>query len=275
MKMWRDACFFTFLCLLSCPGLRAQILLNIRADTTTRLPDLNVRLELANQGKEAAHDLQISLRNGGDVALPGQRSLAPGAGYTTETNLNISGKAAGKYPLFVTVGYADQNGYQFSAILCASYFIEQSTSSDIFGTLTTEPLADRGSIRLQLKNLAAQDRSFTLTLFTPRELSVDSNQSMTLKPGEEKSAAIPIRNFSALPGSNYPLYAVLEYDRDGRHFTNIILTHIQTVARTGLFTRYRIWLLGAAGAFAAFGILLLATRFFSRASRRREKPSAP
>ncbi len=136
--------------------------------------------------------------------------------------------------------------YLLSALLCASYCIGQDSGSDIIGAISTEPLVDSGRARLRLKNLAQQERDFTLTLFTPRELSADYSKSLKLKTGEERSISIPIRNFSALPGSTYPIYAVAEYDREGRHYTSIIVSSIQTIAGTGFFTRFRSWLLGAA-----------------------------
>ncbi|MBI4484078.1 MAG: hypothetical protein HY652_14475 [Acidobacteria bacterium] len=248
-------------------------MLNLRADATPKPPELHVRLIVTNQGKEEAHNIQVSLRNGGEATLAGPSLLAPGAAYETETNLSIGGKAPGNYPLFVTVGYADRNGYQFSAILCAPVSIQQNTSSDLFGTLKTTPLADTGQMQLRLKNLAPQGRAFTLTLFTPRELSADYDEKMALKPNEEKSVTIPLRNFSALPGSHYPVYAVLEYEKDGRHFTHVILAHVDTVARTAFFTRYRFWILGVAGAFLLLGILIAVLRSQGHSSPQKSAPS--
>lgn len=258
--MYRALNVFVFLFLLTGPSLPAQILLNLRADTTAEPPNLKVRLAVTNQGNEEAHDLQINLRSGPELTLPGQSVLLPGAVYTADLNLNIAGKLPGKYPLYATVGYADRNGYQFSAILCAAYFIGQDTASEIFGALSTEPLVDRSRMQLRLKNLAPQQRDFALTVFTPRELSADYERNLKLKPTEERKIPIPIRNFSARPGSNYPIYVVAEYDREGRHFTSVIVSTIQTLAETGFFARYRSWLLGAAALFVMLGIIVAAVR---------------
>lgn len=250
-KVWLSALLVTF----SSDPSWAQISLRIRADTTVKPPHLSVRLRLTNEGKEEAHKLQVSLRNAGrTITLLERTLLAPGASHETEADLNIEGSAPGKHPLFVTVGYSDRNGYQFSAILCATFFIQQDTTSDVFGTLKTTPLADTGKIQLKLKNLAMETRSFSMTLFTPRELSADYDQKMTLRPGEERSLVIPVRNFSALPGSRYPVYAVVEYEKEGQHFTNAILSHIETVAQIGFFTRHRLWILSVAGLFFVLGI---------------------
>lgn len=262
--MYRAFCLSVLLCLLTAPSLPAQILLNLRADTTPEPPNLKVRLTVTNSGKEEAHDLQINLRSGQEQTLPGQSVLLPSATYTADLNLNIAGKAPGKYPLYATVGYADRNGYQFSAILCAAYFIGQDSASDIFGALTTEPLVDRSRMHLRLKNLAPQERDFALTVFTPRELSADQEKNLKLKAGEERNISIPIRNFSALPGSNYPIYIVAEYDREGKHFTSVIVSTIQTVAGTGFFARFRSWLLITAGLFLVLGVIVAALRLAQR-----------
>ncbi|MBI4456132.1 MAG: hypothetical protein HY644_09560 [Acidobacteria bacterium] len=267
--MRHQLCLCTFFSLLGSTLCLGQITLNIRADVTPAPPVLGVRLVITNQGKEEAHDIQVNLRDATDVTLPGRSVLASGGAFDTTADLNIAGKAPGRYPLFVTVGYSDQNGYQFSAILCATFFIEQDTSSEIFGALKTSPLADSEHVQLQLKNLARQDRSFNMTIFSPRELSAEYDKKLSLKPAEEKKVRILLRNFSALPGSRYPIYAVAEYEKDGRHFTNVILAYVDTVAQTAFFTRHRTWILTAAAAFLVLGILLAALRFFRQALRKK------
>ena len=244
---------------------RGQIQLTIRADVTPHPGQLAVRLLLQNQGKEEARRVQIHLSGSGDAVLPPRPSLPPGASHEDHATMELPETAApGRYPLYVTVGYTDSNGYPFSAVLCAPYSLQEETTSEIFGTLQAEPLADEAGLRLQLKNLASRERSFTLRIFTPRELSAGPPQEVKLGPGEERELSIAVRNFSALPGSRYPIYAVAEYDADGRHFTNMILGHVDTVARTGLFTQYRNWLLVAAGLLLAAGAGVVVSHWSAR-----------
>ena len=236
----------------------AQISLNITADTTASPPDLNVRIVVANRGKESAHDIQITLKKGSEIiALPARRLLVPNASTEVQTNLSIEETMPGRYPLFVTVGYADANGYQFSAILCTTFFIQKDTPLEVFGTMRTEPLQENGQLYLQLKNVAQEEVSFGLTIFTPRELSVGAYETeVLLAPERETSFEVPLRNFSALPGSRYPVYAVLEYEKEDGHYTNVISGQVEITVPISFFTRYRSWMLGIAGALFLIGILL-------------------
>jgi hypothetical protein len=237
-----------------CSIAQGQIELAVTADITPHPDHLQVRVVVTNQGKEEARDVQIHLRDAGETTLPVRPSLPPGSTHEAGTELPTTARNPGRYPLFVTVGYADRNGYAFSAVLCALYSIGQETVSEIFGTLQTEPLADEANLELQLKNLAAQERTFNLTLFTPRDLTADPPQTVKLGPAEERRLSLTLRKFSALPGSRYPVYAVIEYDNDGRHFTNAVLGQVETVVPQGFFTRYRLWLLSLAAILGAAGI---------------------
>lgn len=251
----------------------AQISLNISADTTARPPDLNVQIVVTNIGNEAAHDVQITLKTEKETAtLPGRSLLAPNASAEVQSTLSIEETVLGRHPLFVTVGYADTNGYPFSAILCATFFIEKDTSSDIFGMMSTEPLAESGRLYLQLKNVGQEEVGFRTNIFTPREVSVgDYEREMQLSPGRETSFEVPIHNFSALPGSRYPVYAVVEYEKEDIHYTNVISGQVEIIASISFFTRYRSWIVGIAGVLFLIGILCLITRSYSLSGEQDEK----
>ncbi|MDA2934758.1 hypothetical protein MYX82_10510 [Acidobacteria bacterium AH-259-D05] len=254
--------FFAYL--LSSGFSLAQISLNIRADTTVIEPDLNVTMVVANEGKESAHDVLITLSRGSEtITLPARRRLEPDTSYQAEASLSIKGERPGRHPLFVTVGYTDGNGYPFSAILCATFLIEKDTYSQLFGTLGTEPLAETGRLDLHLKNVAQEELLFQAMIFSPREISIgEYNEEIGLGPREEMSLEVPLRNFSALPGSHYPIYAVLEYEKDGVHYTNVLPGQVEIIGTLGFFTQYRLLMVGAAGVLLILGIILVGLRSF-------------
>lgn len=231
-----------------------QITLFIRADTTPVPPDLQVRLTLVNQGKEEAREVQVTLKEGERVVtLPARGGLVPGEQFQVESKLDIQRKRAGKYPLFVTVGYKDLNGYPFSAVLCSTFLVGEDTASDIFGNLSGGSIGESGDVRLRLKNTARDVRAFNVSLFAPRELSTEYRQRFELQGAEEREIEIPIRNFSALAGSRYPVYAVVEYEREGKHFTNVMMTQVSIVEEVGFVRRYRWWMVGIAIALLIVG----------------------
>jgi hypothetical protein len=59
-------------------------------------------------------------------------------------------------------------------------------------------------------------------LVIPREITVAGrSQKITLLPKSQKTMSFSVENFSALSGSNYQIFAITEYEKDGRHQTSI------------------------------------------------------
>ncbi|MFQ5737744.1 MAG: hypothetical protein ACE5JX_01940 [Acidobacteriota bacterium] len=257
------------------PRCWAQISLTLSAEVQPTPPQPKVRLSVSNQGKEEAHNVGIRLENGAAKTLPGEPVLLPNASFDTATELNVQNLSPGRHPLLLTVSYTDRNGYPFSAIFCTTFVVEKDTSSDLFGTLAVDALASRSVMHLKLKNLAGTERSARLRLFTPKELSVDNPvRNIRLAPKEEKQVEAWLRNFSALPGSLYPLFAILEYDEGGQHYSHTIEGQVQIVAQAGFFERFRFWILGVAAGLLILGTVVAATRLYSDSRRKRMRAAA-
>ena len=255
--MYRSSSTFVLLYLLHSAGALAQISLNLGAEVSVDPPDLNIRIMTANQGRETAHGVQATLRHGSEViTLPVRNQLAPGTAHEVEANLSIAEASPGRHPFYVQVGYADANGYQFSAVLCATFWIEEDTSSEIFGVLRTEPLDDTGQLQVDLKNLSEEDISFDLVIFMPREFSTDEyDREILLEANQEKSVLITLRNFAAIPESSYPVYAIVQYLREGLQYTNVLGGQVEVRAsEQQLVTRYRLWIFGAAVLLILLGV---------------------
>jgi len=79
-----------------------------------------------------------------------------------------------------------------------------------------------GNLVLRLRNLEDQAQRLHVRLLLPQELSTTSPaQDLSLASQQETSLKFPIRNFSALDGSVYAAYAIIEYENGGRHFTSM------------------------------------------------------
>lgn len=246
-----------------------QISLTLRAEVTTYPDRLEAAIFVSNQGREEARDIELHVGPPGDVTLPSQAVLAPGSSYEGRVSVPVTIGVPGRYPLRVTVQYRDMNGYPFSAILCANFFRGEETTSELFGTIAAEPLEGSGRLRVRLKNLARERRDFSLEMFTPRELSCADPGKLSLDAGEEREVVVELQNFSALAGSRYPVYAIAQYEREGRHYTAILTTTVQVAAAVGLFARYRTWLVVAVVAMLLIGIISVLMK------RRRYPPITP
>lgn len=227
----------------------AQISLSITTEVdSAKLPDLAVVVAVSNGGKESAHNVRATILAGSARAtIPGLPELKPGQNHKFSASISIPASKPGTYPVFVTIAYADANGYNFSAVASSSYSSGQATTSDIFGILTALPVSDqKGEFRLKLKNNSGEARTLTLTPVLPLELTPDGlPPTLTLAPGQENELTGGIGNFSALSGSRYPIFIAAEYETADRHFSNVVTTLVDVVAPATAFSRYQNWFIGA------------------------------
>lgn len=247
----------------------AQISLSITTQVdSAKLPDLAVVVDVSNGGRQGAHSLRATIQSGSArVTLPGLQELGPGKSHKFSASLPIPASKPGTYPLFVTIAYADANGYSFSAVSSSSFSSGEATTSDIFGILTALPVSDKGSLRLKLKNNSTEARVLTLTPMLPLELTPDGiPRTLTLAPGQEQELTGAIANFSALGGSRYPIFIAAEYETADRHFSNVITTVVDVVAPGTVFSRYQNWIIGA-------GVVLLLAAIWQMTRPRKPRRS--
>lgn len=269
-----SALFFSTFIMMSVPGIAwAQISLSITTEVNSaNLPELAVLVKVANGGKESAHRLRMTIQAGSArVSLPEVQELKPNSNHDFSASLQTTTTKSGTYPVFVTLAYSDLNGYSFSAIGSASYSAGGASSSDIFGILTASPIAEKGDLKLKLKNNSSEERVVTLTPILPVELTPGGLPGkVTLSAGAEQELAGSIANFSALSGSRYPIFISAEYETADQHFTNVMSSFVDILPRQSIFSRYQNWFIAAAALF-----LLAALRQMLKARKPRRPKSEP
>lgn len=71
-------------------------------------------------------------------------------------------------------------------------------------------------------------------MIAPRELTVEEEKlELSVGAKSEQSAGFTVRNFSALSGSTYQVFAVSEFDDGGLHYTNIAPGTIRVAEERG------------------------------------------
>lgn len=192
----------------------------VKGDKTT------VNITLINSGDEPAYDVQLSL-----LLPPGIISnqiflgrVDPNIQQNGTFDVKISqGITPGKYPIVILTEYTDANGYPLSSVSPNSLILKEATSSQIFGRISELTLGDKETknLVLDLRNLDERDHNILVNLFIPRELKTDSGEkSLMLKAREEKKIDFDISPFGALPGSSYVVFATLEYEDSGLHYSS-------------------------------------------------------
>jgi len=82
---------------------------------------------------------------------------------------------------------------------------------------------------------------------------------MKLAAWEERTVSVPIVNRTALPGSRYPVFALVQYDDEGVHQAVAGQGMVSIEAPHSFFERWRLWFGIAAGVLVAawLGVLLM------------------
>lgn len=235
-----------------CPTLcrASRISLEISTEVARTETGWSARVRVVNKGDEAAHDLQARLEAVGEEkssAIVGEL----GAGKVWEVEIPILAAATspsrtirGRYPVVTRVFYGDANGHPFSALSVGFFDAGEAAVSQLGGRLRVSAVSDKGTFRLDLHNMEQTPIEATVSWVFPREVVPDRQTERIMIQGRG-SARLEgtLKNLSALPGSAYPVFALMEYDKDGVHFTAKAGAALEVTEARGLVSSWRIPLL--------------------------------
>ena len=249
------------------PAVAGYISMQTKIQGTLEGNKLHVSAEVTNRGDESAYNVQISAQVAGNSVTSAVTEVV-GVEETISQSLTIDVAFAkpGHYPLLVTIHYTDANQYRFSALNLLSIVNQQATAANILGVLKGDQLGSKGSVALKVKNLDNHPKTVQLHFILPQELSTpDVEKTFTLGPHEEVDFSLEVNNFSALPGSSYPVYALLEYELDDRHFMTSASSTVEIITEDLLLTNRTLFI----GAGIVLAIIFIYVNVRSKLRRRR------
>lgn len=216
----------------------SYITLNTTVNSKIEGNTLKVLITVINKGDEAAHNVQAEMNVAGKkIMAKKMQELGVNETYKVFEEIKLNLKQPGEYPLVVTMHYADANQYPFSALNLQTFaYRAEEVPAEVFGRMGSATFWKHGEIKLALKNLSYSDIATMTRLIVPRELTVDEgSQKINVAPKGQGEADFKLKNFSALSGSTYQVFAVSEYEKDGMHQTNITPGTIKIVERKNIF----------------------------------------
>jgi len=196
--------------------------------------NLQVSLQITNEGDESAFSVTPEIQGEGISRLLAVKDeLKPGQTYEVEEILALNSPAPGTYALRLTMHYADANHYPFSAVAPVSYVVGKESPSQIAVIAKNTELPGEGPIKFMLKNLRRSPLAVKVTLPLPKALTCgNAVQKLRLNPGGIKILTFDVRNVTGLENSVYALFAVLDYETDGIHHSDIANVVVK-LTRTG------------------------------------------
>jgi hypothetical protein len=193
--------------------------------------DLNVSVTSINKGDESAFNVQAELLVGEQkIAAEKVNELRVGGTYKIENKIKLTDKKQGLYPLILIIHYTDANQYPFTALSCQTYEYGKKSVSPVLGQIKPTQISKKGNVILAIKNTGDTPIKAKTYLVVPGELTIeDREKEIKLPARSEKEVKFAVRNFSALVGSTYQLFAITEFDTKDEHQTFISSGTIQVV----------------------------------------------
>ena len=195
-----------------------------------------INVSITNTGDEAANGVQLSLLMPqgfkSSTAFIGRMdpNQPQTANFVVETDPNT---VPGMYPIALLTEYKDANGYQFSSVTPNYLVIKEPHSSQIDATLSQEEIGNKGAIKkitLSLRNTDQKDHDVNIRIFAPKELKINPEEkTLTVHARDNPGTDFEISSFGALPGSSYVIFASMDYEDAGMHYSSTASAVIKVV----------------------------------------------
>jgi hypothetical protein len=224
--------------------------ISISVTSTAELKDgkLSVALKISNSGDEAANSVVTILRQR-DREARGTRHESVNPGETIEETLSVPAGdlGPGRWPFRIATDYTDANQYPFEALHVGMVTVgDPSPTKVAVPQITIPPVSETGTVSMTVKNLAGVVRDASLNVFAPDGLEVpDATQRLQLQAWETKEVRTGLVNRTALAGSRYPVFVVIEYDEDGAHQALVASNTVEIQPHRALISRGLLWVVGA------------------------------
>ena len=235
MKTMKKLLLFLLIILLVMPIVAASY---ITIQSSINSTENEAIIKVTNLGAEAAYNVQLSLEaTGRKTGRSIKKQLGGQESFEWNMPLGLKYKNPGKYPIILTANYQDANSYPFSAISVSTVDYKQATISDIAAKINSLGLSDEGLLELKIKNTAETAKEIGIRLIVPRELTANRDRlSAKVQAKSEMPLEFEIEKFSALTGSSYAVFAVVEYDEGSRHYTSMASGAVKITEKKNIFT---------------------------------------
>lgn len=205
------------------------ITMETKTQTTISGDALLIDIHLTNKGDESARSVYVKAIT--PIETSSSQPLGefpPSAQHNIKLRHSLKSFTPGTHSLSIQTGYSDTNGYPFSALSVTTFSWKKNAAAGVLGILEDRHLKKKVRTRLRLKNIDAVPKQIRVRLLVPFQLSAEPEESSVhMETGAEQQLFFTLRNFSALPGSTYQIYAVMEYDQAGTHYTSLAPSSIK------------------------------------------------
>jgi hypothetical protein len=239
------------LAFLLCISFASASYISMQTDAT--IASNQVTVNVSNLGDEASKSVQISAELNSQKKTGAVKDILGIMDKTGQTFTFDTAGMNGAYPLVITVDYADMNSYPFSSVTVSQFFSGNLTRSEIAGMIDPVVVSDQADIVLKLKNTGTTGKKLSLKFVVPKELTLQQTSgALNLDANSEGNLKLNLKKFSALAGSTYFIYALIEYDENGMHYSSIVSAKVSVVDKKNILWSNQVLVIAAILAVGAF-----------------------
>jgi len=236
----------TPLCLLLAaisPCRASFIQMHVVPGCTFKAQGLTVTLSISNKGDEAAHEIVAeALLNGGRGLSSIHPVLEAGQSFQTTIAIRPPPLDDGVHTVIVQIHYMDRTGNPFTAMTTLPVVTEipPLTVEPMEAHLTSVTMRQSGTIDLTITNRTAADIEAFVQLALPDELDgLFPKCRLTIPAHSHCRESVTLRNVSALKGSRYAVVAIVDYRKDGLHYSTVAASRVHIQPRTSPLLTHR------------------------------------
>jgi hypothetical protein len=109
----------------------------------------------------------------------------------------------------------------------------------VAGIIQEQSLGTKGTTKatIDIRNLEDKEKTVTITIYGPKELIISpAQQTIKLAAKSEQKTDLDVSSFGALAGSNYVIFASMDYEDAGVHHSSTATGMIKVVEQQDTFS---------------------------------------
>ena len=208
-------------------------------ETTENGTNGTITLTITNIGDESAYDIAPKIKINEKVFSGSQmQSLEINNPHIWRIPFEFSAESEGTYTVVADVVYHDANKYKFSLKSLNTLNYKKSTLSEISGSIKTDLRKKSG--KLYINNEGITKKNLKISFEAPDELKINNkikNKSLDIVIDKDSKQEIDfeINSVSALQGSTYNIYAIIEYEKNSIHYSDFISGAVKVAEKNKFF----------------------------------------
>lgn len=198
----------------------------------------SINVTIKNSGTDEARNVKVSLISDQfKMSIEDIGTIYPNSEKSLRSTVFVENIKKGSYIAAVKVEYSDQSGKTFSAITPVTIVYKEPSLSRVIIDIEKIKIEEQSSssAKVKIKNNDFYEKNINVKIFLPMEFSVyplEINEN--IQPGKETTKKFLIRNMEGIDGSEYAIFAAVNYDDENYHYSQYKISTLEVVSKKAI-----------------------------------------